>query len=128
MTPELLLTPFIFESLIAMSRINQTSDTEKVSVSVLITKTLHTAIKNNHTQIEIIKSSYYIKTLLEDFPKCLDLENIIRQIIDDSQTGLEVIIPGLFGLAYSFFRKNKEEHEYLHHLASNFLIKFLHRR
>lgn len=127
MTPDLLLTPFIFESLIAMTRVNQQSDAEKVSVSTLLTKTIHTAIKNNYTQIEILKSSYYVQSILEDFPKSLDIEKIIRQIINDSKSGLEVITPGLFGLAYSFLR-NKTNNPQLHNLTTVFLVNFLHRR
>lgn len=110
-----------------MTRINQQSDAEKVSVSTLLTKTIHTAIKNNYCQIEILKSSYYVQSILEDFPKSLDIEKIIRQIINDSKSGLEVITPGLFGLAYSFLR-NKTNNPQLHNLTTVFLVNFLHRR
>lgn len=125
MSPELILSPFIFESLICLTRINQTADVEKVSRSTLLTRTIHSAIKNNFEEMEIIKSSFYIRSLLDDFPKCMDLVEISRLIIYDSQIGLEVITPGLFGLAYSLL-KNKKDSPKLHHLAAVFLTNFLH--
>lgn len=117
----------MFESLIAMTRINQTSDAGKVTVSTLLTKTIHTAIQNNYTQILIFKSSFYIQSVLEDFPKAFNIEKVIDQIRNDSQTGIEVITPGLFGLAYSLL-KNKKENQQLHQLSAFLLANLLHRR
>ncbi|XP_063695943.1 Fanconi anemia group I protein homolog isoform X2 [Culicoides brevitarsis] len=124
MSPELLLTPFIFEALIALTRINQTSDAEKVAMSTLLTKTMHGAIKNNFAEMDIKKNSFFVNCLLEDFPKCISIEEISRLIIYDSKSGLEVITPGLFGLAYSFLRI-KNGNPKLYHLSVTFLVNFL---
>lgn len=110
-----------------MTRLNQISDAEKVSVSALLTKTIHSAIQNNYTQMEILNSSFLLHSVMEDFPKALDIDKVIVQIINDAHSGLEVITPGLFGLAYSFLR-TKKENQQLHNLTATFLATFLHRR
>lgn len=95
-TPRLILTPFVIEALLTITRLNRSSDANKISKSDLLT-TIRLAVFNNFYEAEMIKSSIYIKDHLVNFPKTIDLEPILDELLMNSKKGsLDIVIAGLW--------------------------------
>lgn len=122
-TPHYLLTPFMISTLLSLSKVNRQPDVVRLSSSPIL-PFLRKVIQNNEHEKEMSRNSLWCRQTFNRNTVAID--NVIEILIDQSITGMEVVTPGVVGLAFTLLKAKKQPE--LNLLGINFLQKFLKKR
>uniref|UniRef100_A0A182Y8A9 Fanconi anemia group I protein n=1 Tax=Anopheles stephensi TaxID=30069 RepID=A0A182Y8A9_ANOST len=122
--PEVLLTPFLVGSLLAMSKINRQPDTTDVVASPIMAFLIK-LIAISEKEREMCTQSAWCRGRIE--PSVIArIDQLFSTLTENSQEGKEVVTPGLINFAFALLLAKKQTK--LHGIAINFFQLFIKRR
>uniref|UniRef100_A0A1A9ZCX7 Fanconi anemia group I protein n=1 Tax=Glossina pallidipes TaxID=7398 RepID=A0A1A9ZCX7_GLOPL len=120
--PDIILTPFVLSAILTMSKVNR-NPSSSLSASVLL-PFLRSVISRNEDEYNLSEYSVWCRETLHR--QYVDLEQILKVLIDQNKDGKDMVTPGLINLVFVLLKT--KQNPSLQQKAINFLTKFIRKR